>query len=340
MSCNDYDYNEHNEYDLLIVGGGPCGLSAAITAASDGLRVALVDSKNGFGGQAKASSRIENYPGFLEGISGLELTGKFTAQAANFGVEMIGGQRVTGFRTNDQGGLSVTIDDGTAKQARSLLLALGLSYRRLETRNIGRFLGRGVRYFGTPSVSKKYVEAQYFVVGGANSAGQAVCHLASNPSAHVTMVVRGNSLEAMSMYLLDRIKALKNVTVLLETEVVEVRGQEQLAEVVLRRKGSSETVVQPTDGLFVFIGAQPKTYWLRDLIALDERGYILTGEQTRSVGVWPLSRAPHACETSFPGVFAAGDVSAGSVKRVSAAVGAGAAAVQMIREYLTAHFTK
>ncbi len=318
-------------YDLVIVGGGPAGLSAAITAASDGLRTAIIDSKQGWGGQAKESSFIENYPGFPLGVNGGELISKFVAQAGKFGVEMHCPVKVVGLR-RDGDRIILTTPSG-ALETRTVILAVGLSYIRLEAQNIGQFVGRGVWYYSTLTVLPHGHNPSYFVIGGGNSAGQAALHLAKNPFATVNLTVRGSTLDGMSEYLRLKIAAEKNIRVRLATEIIKVCGHDGLEEVTLKERDKTESYQEPANGVYIFIGAQPKTYWLRETLTLDRRGYIVTGSDLRDLSAGE-GRPPLDFETSMSGVFAAGDVRSGATKRVVSACGAGTIAVQMVRRYL------
>ena len=315
--------------DLVIVGGGPAGLCAAINAASEGLRVAIVDSKHGLGGQAKESSLLENYPGFPEGITGKDLTGKFVEQAIKFKADILCPVKVVSIGMDGDSRI-VTTDDGEQITTSAVVLACGLSYRRLEAKNIPQFLGRGV-FYGAPTGTFDE-KTSIFVVGGANSAGQAACHLATNKNAQVTMLVRGKNLnDSMSQYLHERIEKIKNIRVLYETEIVEALGHGQLQELTLRSKSDTKTTIS-ADAVYVFIGAAPKTFWLNGIVTKDPKGFILTGKRIQDN--WKLERDPFPFETSMPGVFAAGDVRLDSVKRVAAAVGEGSFVVQSVHNYL------
>jgi thioredoxin reductase (NADPH) len=323
----------HMSCDVAIVGGGPSGLSAAVYAASEGLRTVLVDSGL-VGGQAGTSSMIRNYLGFPRGVSGTELMGRALEQAWLFGAEVLAPQE--GIQLDGVGGDRVirTVN-GSRLTARSVLIATGVSWRRLPIPSIERLIGQGVFYGAAGSEAAALAEEPVFVVGGGNSAGQAAVHLAKH-SAEVTILVRRPSLSSsMSAYLIREIAAMGNIAVRPETEVVEAHGECQLEELTLESHAGRSRERVPAAGLFVMIGGEPRTAWLSDSLARDPSGYVLTGSDvaTDSTGGFH-GRAPTYLETSMPGVFAVGDVRHGSVKRVAPSVGSGAIAVQLIHEYL------
>ena len=321
-------------YDLCIVGAGPAGLAAAVYAASEGLQTVVVE-RDAPGGQAGQSASIENYLGFPKGLSGADLTHRAVAQAARFGAEMVLARDVTGFET--RGPVRAVLLDGSAAiEARAVLVATGVSYRRLEAPGLDGIGFRGVYYGASASEAVQCLGEDVYVVGAANSAGQAALNLAKYAN-RVVLLVRAASLEAsMSQYLVGRIRAAPNIDVLLQTQVVGARGDTHLEALTLadRASGTEEEVV--ANWLFVFIGAAPRTDWLGKEVARDARGFVLTGPEL-SVDPqtpWPLTRAPFALETSVPGVFAAGDVRLDSMKRVASAVGEGAMAVYLTHRYL------
>ncbi len=321
-------------YDLCIVGAGPAGLAAAVYAASEGLRTVVVE-RDAPGGQAGQSASIENYLGFPKGLSGADLTHRAVAQAARFGAEMVLARDVTGFET--RGPVRAVVLDGSAAiEARAVLVATGVSYRRLEAPGLDGIGFRGVYYGASASEAVQCLGEDVYVVGAANSAGQAALNLAKYAN-RVVLLVRAASLEAsMSQYLVGRIRSAPNIDVLLQTQVVGARGDTHLEALTLadRASGTEEEVV--ANWLFVFIGAAPRTDWLGTEVARDARGFVLTGPEL-SVDPktpWPLTRAPFALETSVPGVFAAGDVRLDSMKRVASAVGEGAMAVYLTHRYL------
>lgn len=317
------------DYDLIIVGGGPAGLAAAINASSEGLKTCLIDSKDQLGGQASASAAIENYPGFPDGVTGKDLTTRFLQQAQRFEVKFFRPAVAQNIKIDGDERIIIT-DDGQRISGLAVILALGLSYKRLDAKGVSDFLGRGVSY-GMPVIDSTKEGQCFCVVGGANSAGQAAVHLSKIRGCEVKMLVRGPSLnESMSQYLIERITAITNIEVLTRTEVVEARGAERLAELLIKQ--GEETRAISANGLYVFIGARPKTYWLNGSVQQSERGYILTGRRLTPPNEG--GRNPMGFETSIPGVFACGDVREGSTKRIASAVGEGSVAVQQVHEYL------
>jgi thioredoxin reductase (NADPH) len=324
----------HDLYDVLIVGAGPAGLTAAVYAASEGLRTLIVEIHVP-GGQAGTSSRIENYPGFPDGISGGELAARTYRQARRLGAEFLIGAGGLSASSGADGIFEVELASRTSVRARSLVVAFGVNYRRLEAPGVEELVGRGIHYGAAPGEAPAYRDRRVMVVGAANSAGQAAINLASY-AAEVTLLVRGDSLERkMSRYLIDQIAEHDRIAVLTETTVSEARGGDVLQEVVLR--GPSGESTAPADGMFVFIGAAPLTAPLREWLRLDDRGYVLTGRdlvQAEGRSGWQLDRDPFHLETSQPGVFAAGDLRHGSIKRVASAVGEGAMAASLVHSYL------
>ncbi len=325
---------EQQLYDLCIVGAGPAGLAAAVYAASEGLQTVVVE-RDAPGGQAGQSASIENYLGFPNGLSGADLTHRAVAQAARFGAEMVLARDVVGFETRGPV-RAVLLDGSTDIEARAVLVASGVAYRRLEAPGVADVVGRGVYYGASASEATQTAGEDVYVVGAANSAGQAALNFARYAK-RVVLVVRGDSLEAsMSQYLVSRILAAANVDVRLRTEVVGVRGDGHLEAITLADRASGTDEEVETGWLFVFIGAAPRTGWLGDSVARDGRGFVLTGPDLPpgpDIG-WPLERAPYALETSVPGVFAAGDVRLDSMKRVASAVGEGAMSVYLVHRYL------
>jgi thioredoxin reductase (NADPH) len=323
-------------YDLAIVGGGPAGLAAAVYGASEGLRTVMIE-RSAPGGQAGTSSRIENYLGFPSGLSGGELARRAAAQAKRFGVEILAPQEVIGVRIEGQY-RTLMLADGSAITCHALVVAVGLAYRKLNIPNIEQLTGAGVYYGASITEASACEQQNVFVVGAGNSAGQAVMYL-SQYAGRVILIVRGSSLEAkMSQYLVDRIRGTDNIEVRLQSEVVAVSGGDHLETVTIRSEDTGAEETLPAAGLFIFIGAQPCTDWLRGVVEMDRNGFILVGSQLLRDGKppkgWPLERDPYLMETSVPGIFAVGDVRADSVKRVASAVGEGSIAVQFIHQYL------
>jgi thioredoxin reductase (NADPH) len=323
-------------YDLLIVGAGPAGLAAAVYASSEGLRTAVIE-RAAPGGQAGQSSRIENYLGFPNGLSGEDLSHRALTQARRLGAEMVLARDVTALEQRG-GVLAVRLEDGAEVESRAVLVCTGVSYRFLDAPGLGALTGRGVFYGASASESRATEGDDVYVVGAANSAGQAALDFAKY-ARKVVMVVRGDSLEkSMSYYLVTRINDAPNIEVRLETEVVAGTGDEHLETLSLRHRptGAEETV--EASWLFVFIGASPHTSWLPDAVARDELGFILTGADLVLAGPdtppWSSRRPPGLLETSVPGLFAAGDVRYGSMKRVASAVGEGATAVHLVHRHL------
>jgi thioredoxin reductase (NADPH) len=323
-------------YDLIIIGAGPAGLGAAVYGASEGLRTVLVE-KEAMGGQAGQSSRIENYLGFPSGIAGGDLARRAVTQARRFGAEML---LTTEVASMDICGSArvVRLANGDQLSAHAVLLTTGVAYRRLPAPGADQFAGRGVFYGGTATEAESARDEDVYIVGGANSAGQAAVFFARTARS-VTIVVRGDGLErSMSQYLIEQISQIPNIYVRTNSEIVGVSGDEHLERVRIadRAAGTEEEVL--TSWLFVFIGAAPYTDWLPKEVLRDDRGFVLTGPDLVVDGElpadWPLERHPYFLETSVPGVFAAGDVRGQSVKRVASAVGEGAMAVTLIHRYM------
>jgi thioredoxin reductase (NADPH) len=319
-------------YDLIVVGGGPAGLAAAVYGASEGLRTVLIE-RTATGGQAGQSSRIENYLGFPDGVSGGQLADRARRQAEKFGAELITARTATALEVNGAK-RTVRFADGGSIDAHAVILATGVSYRQLTATGCEKLTGRGIYYGAAVSVASECEDEEVYVVGGANSAGQAAMYL-SRQANSVTIVVRGPSLEAsMSYYLIQQIEQNPKITVRTCTEVQCATGDDHLEKLTLidNRTGVTEDVT--CGRMFIFIGAAPRTDWLDGVIARDDRGFILTGPDLRNVCGWTLDRPPHHLETSVPGVFVAGDVRADSAKRVAAAVGEGSMAVMLVHSYL------
>lgn len=327
--------NEEGVFDLAIVGAGPAGLSAAVYGASEGLRTIVIE-KETIGGQAGTSSMIRNYLGFPHGISGAELTSRALDQAWSFGAETSVLREVTDLRIEGNKRI-LTLGDGKEIVSRCVVLAMGASYRRLGIASLEALVGAGVFYGSGITETQVLLGQQIFIVGAGNSAGQAAVHLAKYAE-HVTMVIRGSDLSSsMSDYLVQEIQATDNIRLRFRTEVVDGSGSQRLERLTLRNLGSGETDSVAATALFVLIGAQPHTQWLPDNIARDRQGFILTGSDFITDGYEEFTpeREPLLLESSIPGVFAAGDVRHGSVKRVASAVGEGGIAIQSVHRYLT-----
>jgi thioredoxin reductase (NADPH) len=321
-------------HDVVVVGAGPAGLAAAVYAASEGLDV-LVLEEEACGGQAGTSSKIENYLGFPTGISGEALAGRALTQATKFGAK-IAMPRLAKRLEAGRRPYTITLADGDVARGRTVVIATGARYRRLEVPDIERFEGHGIYYGATNLEALLCQGVEVVVVGGGNSAGQAAVFL-SHRTAHVHMLVRGAALaETMSAYLAHRIEAEPNISLHLDTEVVGVEGAERVERVRARHRVSGEEHVFEARHLFVMIGAKPNTGWLRGSVALDRSGFVKTGDNLDrdDLAEWRQSRPPHRLETNRPGVFVAGDVRAQSVKRVAAAVGEGSACVQVLHHVL------
>ena len=325
---------ERMEFDLVIVGAGPAGLSAAVYGASEGFSTLVVD-EGGIGGQATSSSLIRNYLGFPRGVSGRRLAQQAYEQAWVFGAQFAFMQRATDLRREDDG-LSVALPDSGRVRARAVLLATGATYRRLGVPALEALNGAGVFYGGVASEAPTVAGEDVYVLGGANSAGQAALHLARY-ARRVTLVVRAQSLGAgMSHYLVREVEATPNLQVRLRTDIVDGGGDGWLEYLVLRDRGQESEETVDADGLFVMIGARPNTEWLPPEVDRDAQGFVLTGTDLRDDAAWPLDRSPFPLETSVPGVLAAGDVRHGSVKRVASAVGEGSVAIQLLHRLFAA----
>jgi thioredoxin reductase (NADPH) len=320
-------------YDLVVIGAGPAGLAAAVYGASEGLRTLVIDNGTP-GGQAGSSSRIENYLGFPEGISGQLLAERALIQATRLGAELMT-HKAIGIRTENNYNI-VQLADGGEISCHACLIATGVYYRYLTTPGIERLTGAGVYYGATMTEAKSCVDENVFIVGGANSAGQAAMYF-SKYAKKVTMLVRGESLKSsMSKYLIDQIASTSNIEVRAKCQVLEALGEDRLSCLRLCGPEGEETV--PASGLYIFIGAAPNTDWLPDKILRDANGFLLSGGDLKVDGKmiksWNQPRDPYLLETSVPGIFVAGDVRHGSVKRVASAVGEGSISVQFIHQYL------
>jgi thioredoxin reductase (NADPH) len=320
-----------SEYDLTIVGAGPSGLAAAVYATSEGLRTLAIEAVAP-GGQAGTTSMIENYLGFPQGISGSELATRATAQARRFGAEILLARRLVDIAQDDTG-YGVRLSDGTTVRSRALLLASGVEWRRLEIPGLDELLGSGVYYGAGPSEAVTCSGCHVAIVGGGNSAGQAVVRF-SRYAARVSLVVRGPSLESsMSQYLIEQVSRIPNVDILTNTRVVDLESDGRLRAVTVDTAGTMERL--PAEALFICIGGVPRTEGaIRVGLALDEAGYVPTGAAINPSDGWPLARQPLPLETNLPGLFAAGDVRSGSIKRCAAAIGEGSMAVALVHQRL------
>jgi thioredoxin reductase (NADPH) len=321
---------QHAEYDTLIIGGGPAGLAAAVYGASEGLRTMVVE-REAPGGQAGTSSRIENYLGFPNGVSGDELASRALQQARRLGAEILVTRQVARIDVDDR---SVHLDGNDVIRARTIILATGVAWRRLEIDGFDRFIGKGIYYGASRSEANATHGLDIYLIGGGNSAGQAALYFA-NHARMVTLVLRGDSLEkSMSRYLVEQLHGKSNVAVRLRAEVVGAQGDAHLAAIDIRDAQTAQVSRHDCAGLFVFIGADAETGWLPPAIARDGRGYVITGDDVVRAGRWSHHRDPYLLESSVPGVFACGDVRLSPVKRVASAVGEGSMAIAFAHKYL------
>jgi thioredoxin reductase (NADPH) len=327
--------------DVIIVGAGPSGLAAAVYAASEGLDALIVETESP-GGQAGSSSKIENYLGFPTGVSGLELASRAIAQAQKFGAKMLVGRGVSHLDC-ERRPYQITLDDGSSLSARAVVIATGAQYKKPEIENLRRFEGQGIYYGATYIEAQLCEDEEVVIVGGGNSAGQAAVFL-SQTARKVYILVRSDALsDTMSRYLIQRISENPGVELHYKTEIVALEGGDCLERVAWKNKTTGQISTHAIRYVFIMAGAAPRTEWLNGCVAMDDKGFILTGRdldtspkfsQSRS---WPLTRAPQMLETSLPGVFAVGDVRAGNVKRVASAVGEGAIAVHLVHRVLAEH---
>jgi thioredoxin reductase (NADPH) len=322
-------------YDLVVIGGGPAGLGAAVYGASEGLRTVLVE-RTATGGQAGQSSRIENYLGFPDGVSGAQLTDRARRQAARFGAEVLTTMEAVGLEVGGSA-RTVRFADGSSVGAHTVLLATGVAYRQLDVPGAAELTGRGVFYGSSMTEAPACANQDVYIVGGANSAGQAAVYLAKGARS-VTMLIRGQSLHAsMSHYLIEQIAGIPQISVRVCAEVAAAHGTDHLEQLTLRDSATGRTETVDAGWLFVFIGAAPRTDWLDGVVQRDSRGFVVTGPDLpggKQPAGWQLDRPPYHLEASVPGVFAAGDVRAESAKRVASAVGEGAMAVLLVHRYL------
>jgi len=323
-------------YDLIIIGAGPAGLAAAVYGASEGLRTVVIE-KEATGGQAGTSARIENYLGFPQGVSGVDLARRATVQATRLGAEILTAQEVKEVRVEDPYRI-VTLGDGTELSSHALVIAAGMTLRKPDVPGIDSLMGASVYYGAAITEAKHYEGKHVLVIGGANSAGQGAVFL-SRYAGRVTLVKRGERLEdSMSQYLIDQINSIENIEVLLQTEIDAVHGEERLEAVTLKTRATGEAEEVPADAMFVFIGAVPHSDIVADVVERNEAGFILTGpdllDENQRAKNWKLKRDPYLMETSVPGIFAAGDIRHNVVRRVASAVGQGAVVVSFVHQYL------
>ena len=319
-------------YDLIIVGAGPAGMAAAVYGASEGLRTLLVERETP-GGQAGMSEAIENYLGFPDGLRGSELAERAMHQAERFGAEVIVAREVVGLR-EDRGNRVVVLDDGTELCAHAVLLSLGVSWRMLEAPGCDRLIGRGVYYGAAAAAVPTCRQRDVILLGAGNSAGQAALYLARFARSVTMVAPEADFSERLSEYLLNRIQQTENIHLRTGSKVVEVEGGELLERVTIENVESGERETVETSTLFVYIGAAPRTDWLEGVVERDEKGFVLAGPDLEGRAEWTLDRPRYLLETSVPGVFVAGDVRSGSVKRVGAAVGEGSMVIQFIHNHL------
>ncbi len=322
-------------YDLIIVGAGPAGLAGAVYGSSEGLKTLLIDMET-TGGQAGTSSRIENYLGFPKGLSGADLARRATAQATRLGTEILTARKATKINVKDPYRY-VTLNDGTELSCKALIIATGVSLRQLSIPGIEKLTGAGVYYGAALSEAEHYKDQHVFIVGGANSAGQAAMFF-SGYASKVTMLVRSSLSKSMSHYLIDQINSTSNIEILSKNEVIEVHGKDRLQSITIKNSETGKTDTIKTPAMFLFIGAAPHTEIVRGVLELSEAGFILTGpdliQNQKRPKNWRLKRDPYLMETSIPGIFAAGDVRHGAVRRVASAVGQGSITVNFVHEYL------
>jgi thioredoxin reductase (NADPH) len=331
-----YTHAKKPFYDLIIVGAGPAGLAAAVYGASEGLRTIMIE-REAPGGQAGTSARIENYLGFPQGLSGVDLAHRATIQAKRFGAEILTAQEVINVRVEDPYRI-VTLDDNTELSCHALLIATGMTVRKPDVPDIDFFIGVSVYYGAAISEARHFQDGNVFVIGGANSAGQGAVFFAKYAK-QVTMLVRGSSLNVkMSQYLVDQIKATPNIKVQTQAEMAELHGTNRLEAITVRNRASGETEKFPADAVFIFIGGVPHSGIVADIVELSNEGFIITGPDLvhngRKPRNWSLKRDPFLMETSVPGIFAAGDVRHNSIRRVASAVGQGSVTISFVHKYL------
>ncbi len=321
---------QHTTYDTVVIGAGPAGLAAAVYGASEGLRTIVIE-REAPGGQAGSSSRIENYLGFPSGVSGEELASRALKQAQRLGAEFLVTREITRI---DPEAREVHLDGGDVLRGRTIIVACGVAWRHLPLEGCTRLLGKGVSYGAAQNEAPATYGLDVHIVGAGNSAGQAAMHFSTHARS-VTVLCRSDGLEkSMSRYLIDQIEHRSNIRVRTSSEVVALHGDAALEAIDIHDTSTGETTRADSGGLFILIGADAETGWLPPEIALDARGYVLTGSDVRAAGRWPLDRDPYLLETSVPGIFACGDVRLGPVKRVAAAVGEGSMAIAFVHQYL------
>ena len=335
-ACGQSTRSKTPFYDLVVVGGGPAGLAAAVYGASEGLQTLVVECEAP-GGQAGTSSRIENYLGFPKGLSGSELSRRALAQAERLGAEFLIARQVTGLRLD--GPIKyVRLSDGSEISCHGLIIASGVQYRRLDVPGVTPLEGAGVFYGAATTEGAACKDQDVYVIGGGNSAGQGAIFLAEYARSVTILIRREDLSQTMSQYLIERIDQTDNISVLPHTQVIEVFGETVLESIKLQNTVTKAEEVRPASGLFVFIGAVAQTGWLDDQVARDDQDYILTGRDSQRLpnwrSTWPAERDPFLTETSVPGIFAAGDIRHGSVKRVAAAVGEGSITVRFVHQHL------
>lgn len=323
-------------YDVVIIGAGPAGLAAAVYGGSEGLKTLLIE-KRAPGGQAGTSSRIENYLGFPNGLSGSDLARRAITQATRFGVEFLSPQEVVNIEVTDQY-KTLTLSDGNTVNAKAVVITTGVNYRRLENVGISDFTGAGIYYGAAMTEAHAFKDKQVYIVGGGNSAGQAAMYLSTFANKVHILIRRESLVSSMSSYLIDQIEKTNNIEVMPFTEIEEARGSSNLQQLVLKdcRNGTLNKVT--ADGLFIFIGAKPYTEWIASKVIKNEKGFLETGKELVKYEnyskIWQLKRQPYLLETCSPGIFAAGDVRAGAMNRVASAVGEGSMAIKYVHEYL------
>lgn len=325
-----------NIYDVAIIGAGPAGLAAAVYGGSEGLNTLLIE-KRAPGGQAGTSSRIENYLGFPNGLSGSDLARRAITQAKRFGVEFLSPQEVVDISLTDQY-KTIKMDDGSTVNAKAVIITTGVNYRKLDNKGISDFTGMGIYYGAAMTEAHAFKDKQVYIVGGGNSAGQAAMYL-STFAKNVNILIRSESLvSSMSAYLIDQLDGTENITVMPHTEIKEAVGEDKLQKLVLYNHQEDSLEEVQADGLFIFIGARPYTDWIEANVIKSDRGFIETGRDLQRYDnfkkIWKLSRQPFLLETCSPGIFAAGDVRAGAMNRVASAVGEGSMAIKYVHEYL------